>query len=108
MALKLKLTDVILGPVVSPKAYELHQKNNELMVKVHMSANKPLIAQAIKKLFGAEVERVHTQIRKGKVRRVGRSVVRGGDEKRAIIKLKEGYKVDLIDQTTTETTSGEQ
>ena len=107
MALKLELTDVILGPVISPKAYESNQKQNELIVKVHMSANKPLIAQAIKALFDAEVERVHTFIRKGKVRRVGRLVTRGSDEKRAIIKLKEGYRIDLIDQTVTEASSAE-
>ena len=100
MALKLQLTDIILGPVISDKAHKRNQQNNELEIRVSMNANKPLIAKAIKSLFNVEVERVRTYIRKGKIRRVARTVVHGSDEKRAIVKLKEGHRLDLIGQST--------
>jgi len=105
MALKLQLTDIILGPVISDRAHKRNQQSNELEIRVHMDANKPLIAQAIKSLFNVEVQRVNTYIRKGKMRRVGRMVVKGGDEKRAIVKLKEGHRLDLIVPTQEESTT---
>jgi len=98
MALELQLTDIILGSVVSDKAHSRNQKFNELEIIVHMQANKPLIARAIKELFNAEVEAVRTFIRKGKSRTVGRAKIKGSDEKRAIVKLKEGYRIDLLTQ----------
>ena len=100
MALNLQLTDIILGPVMSDLAHKRNQKNNELEIRVHMAANKPIIAKAVENLFNVKVERVNTFIRKGKVRRVGRTVTRGSDEKRAIVKLKEGHRLDLLGQAT--------
>lgn len=108
MGLKLKLTDVILGPVISDKAYKLNQDRNELILRVHKHANKPLIAQAVQTLFNAQVEKVRTYIRKGKKRRVGKMQVHSNDEKRAIIKLKEGYRIDLMGQSAGESPAVEQ
>ena len=52
------------------------------------------IADALKKLFNVEVEKVRTSIRKGKTRRVGRRVAYGKTVKKAIVTLKEGYSVN--------------
>ncbi len=92
----LNVTDIILGPVISDKAYKRNKNLNELVLKVHMAANKPQVAAAIRQLFNVEVDKVRMQIRKGKQRKVGKRIVRGKDEKRAIIKLKEGYSIDLM------------
>ena len=97
----LALTDIIQGPVLSDKAYKLNQKDNVLVLKVHPKANKPMVKEAIEKLFNAKVADIRMMNRKGKTRRVGRFVTHGKLEKRAIVKLKEGYSLNLIDQPLT-------
>jgi len=94
----LSIYQIIQGPVVSDKAYKLNQKFNKLVVKVHPQANKPLIAEAMKKLFNVEVDNVRTVVRKGKRRRVKRKLVVDPLQKIAFVTLKEGYSLDLIGQ----------
>ncbi len=94
----LSIYDIILGPVVTDKAYKLNKGNKQLALQVHMSANKLLVKQALKKLFNVEVEDVRILIRKGKRRKVGRRDIVGSDSKKAIITLAEGYSLDLFDQ----------
>jgi len=47
----LSLYDIIKGPKISEKAYGMNQKEGKLVLEVHPKANKPLIAQALKKTF---------------------------------------------------------
>jgi large subunit ribosomal protein L23 len=96
--MELALTDIILGPVLSDKAYKLNQEKNVLVLKVHPKANKPMVKEAIEKLFNAKVDDIRIMNRKGKTRRVGRFTTNGKLEKRAIVKLKEGYSLNLGDQ----------
>lgn len=44
----LTIYDIILGPVISDKAYDLNKNLKKLVLNVHPQANKPLIAEAIK------------------------------------------------------------
>ena len=97
--MELALTEIIRGPVLSDKAYKLNQKDNVLVLKVHPKANKPMVKEAIEKLFNAKVDTIRMMNRKGKTRRVGRFLTRGKLEKRAIVKLKEGYSLNLTDQS---------
>lgn len=97
----LNLYNVILGPVVTDKAYKLNRGQKKLALRVHMHANKILVKQALKKLFNVEVEEVKMLIRKGKTRKVGRKEFQGSSTKKAIITLAEGYALDLFDQTGT-------
>lgn len=98
MALKNSIYNVIQGPIVSDKAYKLNKDARKLVLVVHQDANKPLVKEALKKLFNVEVEDVNIQVRKGKKRRVGRRETEGSDKKIAYVTLKEGYSVDLFDQ----------
>src|SRR5579862_5341665 len=103
--MELTIYDVIQGPLVTEKAYELNKKQKKLVVKVHPHANKPLIKKALESLFEVKVDSVNVAVRKGKVRSVGRRVVQGPLTKKAIITLKEGYSLDLFDQAGTEKNS---
>lgn len=94
----LSLYDIIKGPVISDKAYKLNKAQNKLMLNVHLDANKPMVKEALEKLFSVKVESVNIIIRDGKKRRVKGRTVQGGKQKRAIITLVEGYKLDLFDQ----------
>lgn len=92
----LTIYDIIKGPVVSDKAYKLSGKLRQLYLRVHMHANKKLVAEALEKLFNVKVKDVRIQIRKGKSRTVRRNVYSRPDEKRAIITLAEGHSLDFF------------
>jgi large subunit ribosomal protein L23 len=94
----LSIYDVILGPVMTEKAYKLNKKDKKLVLSVHPKANKVQIKSALETLFGVKVEKINVSIRAGKRRLVGRRVVIGSDNKKAIVSLKEGYSIDLFDQ----------
>jgi large subunit ribosomal protein L23 len=96
----LTIYDVILGPVISDKAFKLQRNLKQLTLRVHTKATKPMIKEAIEKLFGekAKVKKVRTIINKGKNRMVNRrQEVRDPNEKIAIITFEQG-SLDLFDQ----------
>ena len=58
--------DIILAPVVSEKSYALIEQG-VYTFKVHPSASKPEISDAIEAIWGVQVLKVNTLNRKGKV-----------------------------------------
>lgn len=95
----LNVYQIILGPVISDKAYKLNKKLNKLVLKVHPQANKPMVMHALETLFNVKVEKVSIVVRKGKNRQVQRRTVTGPLIKKAIVTLAEGYSLDLLDQS---------
>lgn len=94
----LNIHDVIRGPVISDKAYKINKQLNRLVLKIHPDANKPLVKQAVERLFDVKVDKVNIIVRKGKERMSRRQVVVGKLTKKAIVTLKEGYSLDLFNQ----------
>lgn len=94
----LNIYQIIIGPIISDKAYKLNKQFNKLVLQVHPKANKPLIEEALEKLFNVKVEKIAIVVRKGKNRKVQRHVTTGSLTKKAIITLAEGYSLDLLDQ----------
>jgi large subunit ribosomal protein L23 len=83
--------DIIIAPVVSEKSYALIE-TGVYTFKVHPSATKPEIRDAVEAIWGVEVYKVNTLNRKGKRRRT-RGTNRMGqkpDTKRAIVTLATG------------------
>jgi large subunit ribosomal protein L23 len=83
--------DIIVSPVVSEKSYEL-METGVYTFKVHPSASKPEIRDAVEAIWGVEVLKVNTLNRKGKATRV-RGTNRTGSKpntKRAIVTLAAG------------------
>jgi large subunit ribosomal protein L23 len=97
----LTIYDIIQGPVVSDKAYQLNQKFKKLFLNVHQEANKPMVKEVLEKLFNVKVKSVRIMVRKGKNRMVRRRAVAGSDQKRAIVTLAEGYSLNFFEQMTT-------
>ena len=90
--------DVILKPVISEKSYALMDENVYTFV-VHPDANKIEIRKAVEQIFGVTVKNVNTLTRHGKRRRNRRT---GGwsklsDERRALVKVAEGDRIDLFE-----------
>lgn len=100
----LNLYQIILGPIISDKAYKLNKQLSKLVLKVHPKANKPLVAEALEKLFNVKVKKVSIVVVKGKNRQVRRLTVTGALTKKAIVTLAEGYSLDLLDQTGSQVT----
>ena len=89
--------DIIIAPVVSEKSYSLSE-GGAYTFKVHPSATKPEIHEAIESIFGVTVLKVNTLNRKGKRKRNRRTFTMGSrpDTKRAIVTLVEGQTIDLF------------
>lgn len=90
--------EVVLAPIVSEKSYELLE-SNVYTFRVHPTASKPEIKDAIESLFDVTVLKVNTMNRKGKRRRNRRSPTFGRkpDTKRALVTLSEGDEIELFD-----------
>lgn len=99
--MELSIYEVIKGAWITTKAYDLNQKLKQLVLEIHPKANKPLIEQALKKLFNVKVESIRIAHVKGKKRRAGRHYVNGQSRKKAIITLIEGHTIDLHDWNKT-------
>ena len=88
---------VIIEPVVSEKSYALLE-DGVYTFRVHPSASKPEIADAVEKIFGVTVTKVNTLNRDGKHRRNRRTGTWGKrpDTKRAFVTLAEGDSIELF------------
>lgn len=100
----LNIYQVIVGPVISSDAYKQNKQLNKLVLRVHPKANKSQIAEALEKLFNVKVEKVNTSTRQGKRRIVQKRMTTTGTlSKKAIVTLKKGYTLDLLDQAGNQT-----
>lgn len=86
----LSLYNVIVRPRVTTKVYKMNQRLQQIVLEVHPSANKPLIKEALKKIFNLDAETIRTVTWQGKVRRVRGKMVQDKKRKKAIIELKGG------------------
>ena len=89
--------DVIVAPVVSEKSYALLEEG-VYTFKVHPSATKPEIRDAVQTIFDVKVAKVNTLNRPGKRKRNRRTFTWGRrpDTKRALVTLVEGDTIDLF------------
>jgi large subunit ribosomal protein L23 len=90
--------DVIIEPIVSEKSYALLD-GGVYTFRVHKSATKPEIRDAVQKIFGVSVVKVNTLNRTGKRKRNRRTGTWGArpDTKRAIVTLAAGQTIDLFE-----------
>ncbi len=86
--------DVIVAPVVTEKA-TLASEHNKVLFKVASKATKPQIKEAVEKLFDVKVKKVNTLVRKGKLKMSRGSRGIQSDNKRAIVTLEEGHRIDV-------------
>jgi large subunit ribosomal protein L23 len=87
--------DVILAPVVSEKSYSAIDHNVYTFV-VAPKANKTEIKQAVEAIFDVKVTNVNTLWRQGKEKRTRYTLGRRSSQKRAIVTLAEGEKIEIF------------
>lgn len=89
------LMDVIVAPIVSEKSTLNAEQSKTLAFQVKKTASKDQVKRAIELLFKVEVDTVRTLNVQGKSKRFGRSIGRRSDWKKAYVKLKPGFDIDL-------------
>lgn len=91
-----RLLKVLKAPLVSEKATNNAEKNNTIVFKVVVDANKVEIANAVEQLFEVKVDSVRTVLVKGKTKRHGAKTGRRSDWKKAYVTLQEGQELDFV------------
>ena len=90
-----RLATILMAPIISEKATNVAEKNNQVLFKVLRDATKPEIKAAVELLFKVEVESVSTVVQKGKVKKFGRSIGRRDHVKKAYVSLKAGQELNF-------------
>jgi large subunit ribosomal protein L23 len=88
---------VIKEPHVTEKSGLLKEGVNQISFKVHRRANKIEVKQAVETLFKTKVLDVKTMNMRGKRRRMGKSVGKKPDWKKAIVKLAPGENIEIFE-----------
>jgi large subunit ribosomal protein L23 len=84
--------------IISEKGTRLRSRANGYIFRVHPTANKIEIASAVEKIFNVSVTQVRTMNRKGKPKRLGRSMGYRSDWKKAVVTLKTGQAIKEFDE----------
>ena len=87
---------IIKRPLITEKAMNLVQGNNTYCFEVHPKATKGEIKEAIEKLFSVTVESVRTLKSHRKMRRMRFHLTKSPEWKKAIVKLGENSRIDLM------------
>jgi len=90
-----ELMCVIKAPVISEKSTLLAEQQKRFVFKVKKTASKQNIKKAVELMFEVKVESVHVLNVKGKIKRFGRFMGARADWKKAYVKLKPGFDIDL-------------
>ncbi len=95
--------DIIKRPVLTEKASQMRESGDgsegvrKIVFEVAKGANKVEIRKAVKTLFNVEVTAVHTQIVRGKIKRVGRFAGQTPHWKKAIVTLAPGQTIEFFE-----------
>ena len=92
-----ELYGVLRRPLLTEKGQDLRDTQDKYVFEVAIDANKIQIKTAVEKLFGVRVDKVNTQVMRGKVKRVGRFVGKRANWKKAVVTLREGDYIDLFE-----------
>ena len=93
-----KFYDLIKKPIITEKATIL-SNNSQVIFSVPMAASKSIVKQAVEKLFGVNVKKVNMLVLKGKTKRFKGKMGKRKNEKKAIISLEKGQKIDITTGT---------
>ena len=95
----MKLSEVLIKPVLSEKVNQLTEKHNRYTFIVSRKANKLEIKRAVEQFYGITVDKVNTLTMPSKVKqrntKAGLLVGRKPAKKKAIVTVAEGEMIDL-------------
>ena len=88
--------DVLIRPIITEKTTLLMQEN-KYTFQVPLNANKVEIRKAVESIFNVKVEKVATIRVLGKTKRMGRTMGKRSDYKKAIVTLTAGESIELFE-----------
>lgn len=88
---------IIKKPVFTEKALNLKESQNKVVVEVYPDVNKVQVKKAFEEIFKVKVDSVAIINVKPKIKRVGLHFTKTNKIKKAIVTLKAGEKLDLIE-----------
>jgi len=88
---------VIKEPHITEKANIQKEGTNQITFKVHKKANKVEIKQAVETFFMTKVLDVRTMNVGGKRRRMGKTVGKKSDWKKAVVRLAPGENIEFFE-----------
>ena len=92
----LKLSDILIKPLITEKVSIASEKYGTSCFKVHLKASKSQIREAIEKFYDVRVTGVRTLISPGRLRRTKNGYKKTMKTKKAYISLKDGQKIELF------------
>jgi large subunit ribosomal protein L23 len=95
----MKVSEVLIKPIVSEKSNQLTEKRRTYAFRVHKRANKLEIKKAVEEFYGVSVQDVNTLVvpGKNKTRYTKAGFIKGvkPSYKKALVTVAEGESIDL-------------
>jgi len=88
---------ILRKPLITEKSNQMKESLNQIAFEVDKRANKIEIKKAVMKHFNVHVIKVRTFMVLGKKKRVGKTLGKKSDWKKAVVTLKEGERIDFFE-----------
>jgi large subunit ribosomal protein L23 len=88
---------VVKKAILTERTGILKDTDNKYVFEVNKDANKHEIKRTIENMFSIHITDVTTMSMHGKIKRLGRFQGRRPDWKKAIVTLKDGDKIELVE-----------
>lgn len=92
--------DVLRAPLLTERATDLKEKNNQVCFKVDPRANKKAVKAAVENIFNVKVTGVRIVNTRPKPKKFGRSLGMRMGYKKAIVSLKVGDKIEIFERVS--------
>ena len=90
------INKVLIKPTITEKS-TLLQETGKYTFHIAPKANKVEVKQAVESSFNVSVLDVNITKLKGKMKRYGRRIKKQPDKKKAVVTLKQGDRINLIE-----------
>jgi len=88
--------EIIVRPLVTEKTIKTEETQNTVVFEVAKNTNKIAVRQAVEEIFNVKVESVNIVNVKPREKRMGRYVGMTKAVKKAYVKLKDGYSINVL------------
>lgn len=93
-----KIFEIIYGPVITEKSTFLREVANQYVFEINPKANRIEVKKEVERVFPkVKVLDVKTLNIRGKVRRVGASIGKRSNWKKAIVKVRPGDSIEFFE-----------
>jgi large subunit ribosomal protein L23 len=92
-----ELYNIVKRPLITEKSNRQKESENQYVFEVDRRANKIEIKRAVEHLFRVQVDRVNVTRVHGKVKRLGRTLGKRPDWKKAVVLLRKGNRIDFFE-----------